>query len=181
MGRIGLAFKAFCAILFNAEQAERIARLMVSPPAAEPPPRQAAPEPPPAPKPSRSEALTLLETFQREARLIDFLEEELDGYTDAQVGAAVREVHRGCRDVLHRLFAIGPLLDQPEGTSYEVAETDPSARIRLTGKVVETRPVTGRLVHTGWQAARCDLPVWTGEPADARILAPAEVEISPGH
>lgn len=182
MGRMGLAFKAFFAVLFHAEQAERIGRAMQqSGPATEPSPppltaREAAPVLPPPP--SRSDALTLLETLQREARLIDFLEEDLDGYADAQVGAAVREVHRGCRDVLNRLFAIGPLVETAEGTRYEVTETDSAAKIRLVGKVVETRPATGTLVHTGWRAEKCDLPRWTGAHEHERIIAPAEVEMT---
>ncbi|MCD4755860.1 MAG: DUF2760 domain-containing protein, partial [Deltaproteobacteria bacterium] len=35
--------------------------------------------------------------LQREGRLIDFLQEDIEPYDDAQIGAAVREVHRGCR------------------------------------------------------------------------------------
>jgi hypothetical protein len=179
MGRIGLAFKYFFSILFHAETARKVARLEGPPavepePAPQPPSRQRA-EPPP---PSRSEALTLLETLQREARLIDFIQEDLDGYSDAQVGAAVREVHRECRNVLQRLFAISPLVDQPEGTAYEVTEQDVSARIRLTGQVTESRPVRGTLVHTGWRADRCDLPRWSGADEYTSILAPAEVELS---
>ncbi|NJL27802.1 MAG: DUF2760 domain-containing protein, partial [Thermoanaerobaculia bacterium] len=42
---------------------------------------------PTAPSADRS-ALLLLATLQREARLIDFLMEPIDGYTDAKIGAA---------------------------------------------------------------------------------------------
>ena len=68
------------------------------------------------PKAARSEAITLLATLQREARFVDFIKEPLDGYSDAQIGAAVRDVHRDCGKVLDRLFAIRSLVDQEEGS-----------------------------------------------------------------
>ena len=55
--------------------------------------------------PARSEAITLLAALQREARFVDFIQESLAGYTDAQIGAAARDVHRDCGTVLKRMFA----------------------------------------------------------------------------
>lgn len=185
MGRIGLAFKVFFDVLFNAARADQIRKIEAAPPPessaeAEPasaPVVEAKPTPPPA-KPTRSDALTLLETLQREARLIDFLQEEISSYNDQQVGAAVREIHRGCRDVLQRMFVISPVLQQDEGSSFTVSESEDAARIRLVGKVVERRPVTGTLVHAGWRAEKCDLPQWGGAEEAKLILAPAEVELT---
>lgn len=177
MGRCVLAFKMFFKVLFNAEAAKRIQS------ASDESPSVKIEEPKPAPVkkpalPARSEALTLLETLQREARLIDFLKEDLSEYQDAQVGAAVREVHRGCQDVLKRCFQIESNLDIEEGNKYEVtSETNP-AQVRLIGNVVETRPITGTLVHSGWKVSKCELPKWTGKTEDETIIAPAEVEIA---
>ena len=174
MGRLGLAFKAFFKILSNAEVAERVEAGMSETPVLETETPKPVSEPP---KPARSEALTLLEALQREARLIDFLKEDLSEYQDAQVGAAVRDVHRGCRDVMHRFFDIDATCDREEGQTFEVtAETDP-AEVRLTGNVVETRPVSGTLVHSGWKARKCELPRWSGDSAHRMIIAPAEVEL----
>src|SRR5207253_6846543 len=36
-------------------------------------------------------AVQLLAILQREGRLLDFLQEDVDGYADAQIGAAVRD------------------------------------------------------------------------------------------
>src|SRR5690606_14844528 len=104
MGRLWLALRAFFRVLMEAELAGRVRELL------EPAGELAAPEPSESDKPvssrqparaaARSDALTLLETLQREARLIDFLMEPLDNYSDAQIGAAVREVHRDCGQVL---------------------------------------------------------------------------------
>ena len=75
MSKLGLAFKAF----FTTLKSDEFAKLVKD---------GAAPKPVAAPvieKPKRSEALTLLSALQREARLVDFLMEPLDGYSDQQV------------------------------------------------------------------------------------------------
>ncbi|WP_437227218.1 DUF2760 domain-containing protein [Planctomicrobium sp. SH661] len=184
MGRVWLAFKVFFDVLFSAARAEQIRAIEASPPSAPQPdapatPTQSAPPAPPAPKPSgRSDALTLLETLQREARLIDFLQEDIESYSDQQVGSAVREVHRGCRSVLQRIFSITTVVEGTEGNSFTVQGNEGESRIHLIGNVVEKRPVTGTLVHAGWRAEQCELPKWTGSPESRLILAPAEVELS---
>jgi len=187
MGRIGLAFKVFFQVLFNAARAEQIRKVEalpedVNPVASEPVDvvTESRPQASPVPVPrvtGRSDALTLLETLQREARLIDFLQEEIDGYNDQQIGSAVREIHRGCRTVLQRMFRIVPVVEGTEGTPFTVRGNEGAAQIRLIGKVVETRPVSGTLVHAGWKAERCDTPQWQGDDGAKLILAPAEVEL----
>ena len=141
-----------------------------------PEPKPAPPPPKPEPKrPAGEDALVLLAAFQREARLIDFLKEDLTGYDDAQVGAAVRDVHRDAAAVLDRLFAPGPAVDAEEGSRVDPA-TLPAGRVKTTGSVGGG---AGVLVHPGWAATKVDLPARTGPPdeAAARLLAPAEVEV----
>jgi len=142
-----------------------------------PPSRPAVPKKPQPPAPARSEALTLLATLQREARLVDFLKEPLAGYTDAQIAAVAREVHRDCGRVLDRLFALAPVVGQEEGTDLEVPAGFDAGRYRLAGNVVGEPPFRGRLVHHGWEAAKCELPTWTGSAAAVRVVAPVEVEL----
>jgi hypothetical protein len=131
-----------------------------------------------APRPVRSEALTLLATLQREARFVDFIKESLDSYSDAQIGAAVRDVHRDCGKVLDRLFAIRPLIDKEEGSPVEVASGFDAGRYRLTGNVAGDPPFHGRLAHHGWEAAEVQLPAWSGTQQSARVVAPVEVELT---
>ncbi|WP_437187774.1 DUF2760 domain-containing protein [Planctomicrobium sp. SH668] len=179
MNRVSLAFKVFFGILFNKDRAEQIRKIEAVSVDAVPEPKPAhtpAPAPPP-PAPTRSEALSLLETLQREARLIDFLQEEIDSYSDEQVGSAVREIHRSSRAVLKRMFDISPVLSETEGSRMTVQSSDSAARIRLVGKVTETRPVTGTIVHGGWKVEKCELPKWSGTPDSAKVIAPAEVEL----
>lgn len=177
--RILLAFRAFFLTLFNAALAEQVARMLEQQKAAATPTAPLAPpQPRPAPKPpARSEALTLLATLQREARLVDFVQESLDGYSDAQIGAVSRDVHRDCAAVLKRLFALRPAVPQEEGGEVEVQAGFDAGRWRLTGNVVGEPPFRGKLAHAGWEAAIYELPTWTGTPAAARIVAPAEVEL----
>ncbi len=130
------------------------------------------------PKPARSEAITLLATLQREARFVDFIKEPLDGYSDAQIGAAVRDVHRDCGKVLDRLFAIRSMVEQEEGSSVDVPPGFDAGRYRLTGNVAGDPPFHGRLVHHGWEAAEVQLPAWSGTQLSARVVAPVEVELA---
>ena len=139
----------------------------VAPPAAKPMPKPAA----------RSEALTLLAALQQEGRLVDFLKEPISSYADAQIGAAVRDIHRDCGSVLERVFGISPLLDQPDGSPTEVPAGFDAAKYRLTGNVAGTAPFRGTLRHAGWTATRVQLPEWNGSPAAANFIAPAEVEL----
>ena len=118
----------------------------------------------------------LLGLLQREGRLLDFLQEDIEPYDDAQIGAAVREVHRGCRDALQEVLGLKPVLDAPEGTEVEIDEDFDPTRIRLVGNVHGSPPFTGVIRHCGWRYTRIDLPKWTAkEKTD--VLAPAEVEI----
>lgn len=178
--RLWLAIKVFFAILFHADTAKQAARVLIAESAAE----TTAPDRPepatkrPAPGASRSEAVTLLAALQREARFVDFVKESLDGYSDAQIGAAARDVQRDCGKALERMLEIRPLLDQQEGASVEVAAGFDANRYRLTGNVTGEPPYEGRLAHHGWQVTRCELPIWSGNDDAVMILAAAEVELS---
>jgi hypothetical protein len=143
------------------------------PPATKPPAAK-----PPAPKaPLRSEAITLLAALQREARFVDFIQESLAGYSDAQIGAAARDVHRDCGAVLQRMFALRPAAAEEEGKEVEIPTGFDAGRWRLTGNVTGEPPFQGRLVHPGWEATTCELPTWSGNASAAKIVAPAEVEL----
>jgi hypothetical protein len=121
-------------------------------------------------------AVQLLALLQREGRLLDFLQEEIDGYSDDQIGAAVRDIHRGCKKVLAEHAPLEPVLPGQENASVRVdAGFDPS-RIRLTGNVVGEPPFTGTLRHHGWRTAKVVLPERTGT-TDPTVVAPAEVEL----
>lgn len=174
MSRFVLAFRAFFAVLFDRQSAERVEQCLLPAPAA------AAPAEPAPAKPKaarRSDAVQLLATLQREARLVDFLLEPIADYADDQVGAAVRNVHRDCQGVLERAFGLKPLLAETEGAPMEVPAGFDAARIRLTGQVAGQPPHRGTLVHAGWLATRCELPEWTGGAEGALVVAPAEVEV----
>lgn len=129
------------------------------------------------PKPPRSDALTLLAALQREARFVDIVQEPLSQYTDAQIGAAARDVLRDCGSVLERVFAIRPLVNDDEGAELVAPADFDANRYRLTGHVVGEPPFKGRLVHHGWQATRCDLPTWSGSDQAAMVVAPIELEM----
>ena len=178
MGRLGLAFSTFFKILGDAEFAEATKQLAEGKPKNESKPVESKPKPAVAKKlPSRSEAVTLLAALQREARFIDFIQEDLSGYDDAQVGAAVRDVHRGAQQILSRMFDVQPLRSEQEGASVDVPADMDTGCVQLVGKVEGQPPFQGNLNHHGWKAGRCDVPVWTGSDEASSVIAPAEVEL----
>jgi hypothetical protein len=146
------------------------ARSLASPAPAAPPP------PPPAPPKPSGEALRLLAILQAEARLIDFLQEDVSGAGDAQLGAAVRDIHDKARKALAQHVTFGPILAGSEGERVTVpAGFDPSA-IRVVGNVTGHPPFTGELQHPGWKATELKLPpIPAGQ--DPFVVQPAEVQI----
>ena len=121
--------------------------------------------------------LHLFSLMQREGRLMDFLDEDLDQYDDAQIGSAVRSIHAGCRQLVQEYLNPEPVMDQEEGAEVEVpVDFDPGA-IKLTGNVVGEPPFNGILRHKGWQVGKMNLPTLSGRQ-NAEIIAPAEVEIT---
>jgi len=184
--RLSIAFGALFKSLGDAEFAARVRDDGVGPaaaPAPTPAPAPVAkptPAPTPAPAPLRAptpdSALQLLSLFQREARLIDFTQEDLSAYSDADIGAAARVVHEGCARVLREHFTIEPVRVEAEGSRVTLPEGFDAASVRLTGNVVGKAPFSGTLSHRGWRAAKVTLPQ-LAESHDARVLAPAEVEL----
>lgn len=148
-----------------------------------PAPIPVAPPPPPAVAASTSpvvqpqtEALHVLELLQRDGRLIDFLSESLEGFSDSEIGAAARTVHAGCRKTLDAYVELEPVYREAEGANVTVAPGfDPNA-VRLTGNVTGEPPFKGSLRHHGWRAMRAAFPP-PAQAKDPRILAPAEVEL----
>ncbi|MCL2689767.1 MAG: DUF2760 domain-containing protein [Chitinispirillia bacterium] len=126
---------------------------------------------------NRSDAIALLALLQREGRLIDFLKESISDYSDAQIGAAVRDVHRDCAAVLERSFEIVPLVEKEEGSQMQIVSGFDPDETRLTGNVTGNPPYNGILRHCGWKASKCELPQWQGSSSSAMVVAPAEVEL----
>ncbi len=122
--------------------------------------------------------LRVLAVLQRDGRLIDFLEEEIDAYTDPQIGAAVRDIHRNCRKSLHEYLTIEPIINAPEEERVTVpGDFDPAA-IRLVGNVNGSAPFQGVLKHHGWRVRSVHLPLLPATRDETSVLSPAEVEIA---
>ena len=126
--------------------------------------------------PSVDAALQLLALFQREGRFVDFLEEDVASFADADIGAAARVVHSGCRKALREHVKLEPVRTEEEGVQVTLLEPLDAAEVKLTGNVTGKGPFTGTLRHRGWRAAQITLPTAVAGH-DARILAQAEVEL----
>ena len=122
-------------------------------------------------------AVQLLAILQREGRLLDFLQEDVDSYSDAQIGAAVRDIHRGCKKALAEHMPLEPVLREAENAQVRVDPGFDPSRIRLVGNVVGEPPFTGALRHHGWRIAKVVLPS-PARGTDPSVVAPAEVELA---
>jgi hypothetical protein len=121
-------------------------------------------------------ALQLLSLLQREGRLVDFLQQDITAFSDVDVGAAARVVHAGCRKALWAHADVEPVFKQAEGARVEVARGFDADEVKLVGDVRGEPPYAGVLRHRGWRATKLELPQIVGVH-DARVLAPAEVEL----
>jgi hypothetical protein len=166
LSRLGLACRAFFAVMGDTTLADRVRALLEPVPAEETKkPARLSPEP-----------LRLMALLQRDGRLLDFLLENMEGIANEDVGAGVREVHRKSQAVIKEHLVLEPVLPQSEGETVEVpANFDPSA-IRLTGNVTGQPPFRGVLQHHGWRVKNYTLPT-PPEGQDQFVLAPAEVEL----
>ncbi|MGJ7582618.1 DUF2760 domain-containing protein [Variovorax sp. RHLX14] len=182
--RLSMAFGSFFALLGDGQLAARVQTLRNGAPlASEVPPPQPAPAPAPAPVPpppvrataNVDAALQLLALLQRESRFVDFLQEDIAAYSDADVGGAARLLHGGARKVLKDTFDLEAVRSEAEGSRLTLPAGFDAAAVRVTGNVVGQPPFTGTLQHKGWRATAVRLPTLTAGH-DTRVIAPAEVE-----
>lgn len=172
--RVALALSAFFRILAGGAYAARILHL------------ESAQEPAPTPaqkvalaeKPARDlrPALQVLSVLQREGRLVDFVQQDILTFSDADVGAAARVVHDGCRRALRRIVQLVPVHDAAEGHSVTVPAGYDATSLELTGNVSGQPPFRGTLRHRGWRAQELTLPEIVGD-TNCSVIAPAEVEL----
>jgi hypothetical protein len=182
--RFFLAFAFFFRILFDGAFAARVLAVKDGMPALPEPvektqEREAEPKPLPKKevhKPPSDGALTLLALLQREGRLVDFLLEDVDGAADADIGAAARVVHSGCRKALRDHVTLETIRGEDEGSKVTLPSGFDAAHTKLTGNVAGTGPYEGTLKHRGWKATDVKLPTAL-EGHDPKIVAQAEVEL----
>ena len=167
MNRIVQAFRAFFALLFTGRLPDDLL------------PEVPKPAPPPPPKPEikpEDGALQLLGILQRDARVLDFFMEDIDGYSDEQVGAAVRTVHNQTQEVLVRHFAPAPVIDAVEGSVASLTDGN-RAHVKYIGNVPASGAAGGGVLrHKGWRATAAALPKLNNRH-DLAVLAPAEIEV----
>jgi hypothetical protein len=127
--------------------------------------------------PSPSPAIQMLTILQRQGRLVDFLQEDLAGYSDEQVGAAVRNVHQGCKEALAQHLELKPIMSEEEGAQVTIPPGFDLHAVRLSGNVSGEPPFRGILRHHGWRVVRLELPKQVREQDKDWVVAPAEVEV----
>jgi hypothetical protein len=132
------------------------------------------------PEASRADAeiVHFLAMLQEKGRLVDFLMDDINAYSDAQVGAAARVVHAGCKGVLQEHFRINPVRTEPEGSPVQIPAGYSVDEYRLVGKIAGAAPFSGVLVHRGWKTDMVKLPrLLRGAADQLPAISPAEVEV----
>lgn len=175
-GRLWLAFLLPWKILVDGVLAARTKALLEGPVAEPEPEPEIEPVPPVVPETDLTPALQLLGILQREGRFVDFLQEDVTDVPDADIGAAARVVHAGCKKGLDAYITVRAVRSEAEGDAVVLEPGFDAARHRVTGNVAGSPPYSGHLAHHGWEVERIELPT-VAEGHDARVLAPAEVEV----
>ena len=177
--RLSYAFRSFFKILSAGEIPGDVAQTL-SPPVLQEKVQTSAPVAPPVevaePEESTDRAIQMLAILQRDGRLIDFFSEDIAPFSDAQIGAAVRDLHQSCKQTLERYIKLEPIIASEEGESVTVESPIDPAAIKLIGNVMGQAPLKGLLRHRGWRAVQVQLPPLTNGEGRS-VIAPAEVEI----
>jgi Domain of unknown function (DUF2760) len=179
-----LAFVSFWKLLFGGTLPAAAAKFLpatkpqLPPPPAVEPPKPKEPEKPKisAAQHQRDGALALLALLQREAQLVDFVRESIEGVDDAQLGAATRAVHRNAANVIAQHVTLEPVMPGEEDAKVSVPKGFDPAEVRLIGEAKGEPPYRGTLRHRGWRATELKLPT-LAEGVDRTVIAPAEVEV----
>jgi len=124
----------------------------------------------------RFRVLHLISLLQREGRLLDFFNEDLDSYNNEQIGAAVRKIHADCKTAMQKYIGPKPIMDQNEGDTVTIEPGFDPSSIKMTGNVSGKPPFKGTLQHKGWRCSKFEMP-GLSNVKDPNIIAPAEVEI----
>jgi len=120
-------------------------------------------------------ALQLLALLQREGRFVDFVQQELASFGDAEIGAAARVVHEGCRRAIRQHARVVSVRNEAEGASLTLERA--TEDVKLVGNVAGSAPFRGVLRHRGWRVEELALPTVVGAH-DPTLVAPAELELS---
>ena len=120
-------------------------------------------------------AVHLLSEMQKEGRLVDFLQENLEDYNDEEIGVSVRSIHEGCKKVLNTVVSMEKVIEQEEESTVRINKDYDAKLIKLTGRVSDTYPMKGSLVHPGWKVK--EITLTKRSEALKNMIAPAEVEV----
>lgn len=119
----------------------------------------------------------LLALLQKQGRFVDFMQHNIDHYSDDEIAAAARVVHQGCQKVLREYCRFDTIHSAQEGQLVSLeADMFDTREIVLSGNVANQRPLTGKLIHRGWKLVALNFPILTGD-AKPEVIQPARIEI----
>ena len=117
----------------------------------------------------------LLSLFQKQGRLVDFLQQDIASFSNAEVGEAARVVHGGCARILGDYFTMEAIRTEEEGGWSALMRTTIYQK-SLTGNLRGSAPYRGELLHHGWKISDQHPPEQL-DPKARFIVQPAEIEV----
>ncbi|MGK0288962.1 MAG: hypothetical protein ACI86H_000383, partial [bacterium] len=127
-------------------------------------------------KEPKVDGVYLLSLLQKNGQLVDFLKQDIVGFSNEEVGEAARVIHDGCSSVLKNYFSIESIRSEEEGEQVKIDVGFDTKEIQLTGNIQGKPPFQGELLHHGWKVVEVTLPQRTDDE-ELKIIAPAEVEV----
>ena len=118
----------------------------------------------------------LLSLLQKQGRLVDFLQQDITAFSNAEVGEAARVVHEGCARILGDYFTMEVICAEEEGAVVNVGADYNLSEITLTGNLRGSAPYRGELLHHGWKISDQHPPEQL-DPRARFIVQPAEIEV----
>src|SRR5260370_25822175 len=107
---------------------------------------------------AEAEIVSVLALLQERGRLVDFLMEDITTYDNAQVGAAARVVHEGCKAALREHFQIRSVREESEGSSVTIPVGYAAHEYRLIRNIRGAGPLPAALAHRRWHTHGLTLP-----------------------
>ncbi|MFZ9035882.1 MAG: DUF2760 domain-containing protein [Francisellaceae bacterium] len=121
-------------------------------------------------------AKQLLALLQQKGRFIDFINENIDTFSDEEIAAAARIVHQGCQKMIKEHIGISVIREEAEDSKITLEPNFDRHSIELSGNIHNQKQFSGILLHKGWKVDRIHLPTLSDQ-GNADIIQAAKIEV----
>lgn len=125
--------------------------------------------------------VTFISMLQEKGRILDFAMDDIEKYSDEEVGRVARVVHQGIRDVFVSTTGVRPLHKGLEGEVIKINENDDFSMYKMLGTGTGNPPFSGTVVHRGWIAEKLVIPkssLKSSTNSASKIIQAVEIEVN---